>query len=158
MAVIEKQFTKFVFPFKHKKGQLDPTIPKCLGRKGERAVFNAVSVKAEELRGGLEELLSVGNSSAKIADCYQLDTNSRIYFNLPNRKTDFLVLHSRQSDADKDLLVAITDVCVYLFESGVGILEFECEYESTSIEDYIHLNYFISEPKSEKNYFISSCF
>lgn len=156
MAIIEKQFTKFVFPFKYVKGQLDPTLPKCRGRKGERAVFDAMSVKAEELRSGLVDMLSEGNSSAKIADCYQLDVNSRAYFNLPNRKTDFLVLHARQSSENSELRVAITDVCIYLFESGVGILEFECEYESKSIEDYIHLNYFISEPKSEKNYFIST--
>lgn len=156
MAVIENQFTKFVFPFKYKKGQIDPTIAKFQGRNGERAVFSAISLEAEELREGLGLMLSVGSSSAKIADCYRLDVNSRAYFNLPNRKTDYLVFCTRQLDAGEKFHVAITDVDVYLFESGVGVLEFECVYESKSIEDYIHLNYFISEPKSEKNYFIST--
>ena len=155
MAIIENKFTKFVFPFRYEKGQIDPTLPKCQGKHGDRDVFEAVSMRSEELRDGLDSLLSIDGGSAKIADCYRLDANSRSYFNLPNRKTDYLELHSRQSKDDKTYRVAVSDVCVYLFESGVGILEIECTYESDDVEDYINLNYFISEVKSEKNYFVS---
>ena len=156
MARIENKFTKFVFPFRYEKGQLDPTLPKCQGKNGDRAVFEAISMSSEELRDGLDSLLAIDGGTAKIADCYRLDTNSRSYFNLPNRKTDYLELHSRQGKDNKTYSVAVSDVCVYLFESGVGLLEVECTYESDSVEDYINLNYFISEVKSEKNYFVST--
>lgn len=155
MAVIKKQYTKFVFPFKYTKGNLDPRQVKCRGSNGERSVFKEFSVSGNNLRSGLDKLLSVDGASAKIAESYYLDTNSRAYFNLPNRQNDYLDLHFRQADTDEKLRVAITDVCIYLFESGVGVFEFECQYASDSIEDYNKLNYFIAEPKSSKNYFVS---
>lgn len=155
MALIENKFTKFVFPFRYEKGQLDPKLPKCQGKNGDRDVFEAISMRSEELRDGLDDMLSTNGGSAKISDCYRLDVNSRSYFNLPNRKTDYLELHSRQAKDNKTYRVAISDIYVYLFESGVGVLDIECAYESNSTEDYINLNYFISEVKSEKNYFVS---
>jgi hypothetical protein len=50
--------------------------------------------------------------------------------------------------------VAITDVKFYLFESDIGFVELEFEYESSDIEDYVNLNYFTTEIKSDKNHFV----
>jgi len=156
MARLENKFTKFVFPFRYEEGQLDPMLPKCQGKHGERCVFEPISMSTEELRDGLDDLLSLDGGSAKVADCYRLNANSRSYFNLPNRKTDYLELHSRQGNDNQPYRVTVSEIGVYLFESGVGVLEIECGYESDSVDDYINLNYFISEVKSEKNYFIST--
>lgn len=152
MASLIKQFTKFTFPFKYDKDKIDATAPKIVGKNGERGVFVPFSLNTEGLRDGLDALLSENGGSSKIAECYRLDANARSYFELPKRKDEPLEFYSRQGGP---FSVAITELSLFLFESGVGVLEFECEYKSDSLDDYVEANYFISEPKSNKNYFVA---
>lgn len=154
MPTITRQFTKFIFPFQFEEGRLNPAQVKMATKKGEAEVFERFSVATESLREGLDMMLSSEGGTAKVADCYRLNVNCRRHFSLPPRKTDALDFYTR-AGGDTPQRVAITDLKLYLFESRVGYAELECEYESRSLEDYVDLNYFISEAKSEKNRFIS---
>lgn len=153
MAKIVKQFTKFIFPFTYEKDLVAPKKALATTKKGaEISIFEPFSQGAESLRDGLDALLSMDGGASKIADCYKLNINCRRGFNLPPRKNEQLSFVSRQSD--EEMKVAITELKLYFFESSVGFAELECEYESHSLDDYIHLNYFIGEAKSDKNRFI----
>ncbi len=152
MAKIVKQYTKFIFPFTYEKELVAPKKAVATTKKGvEIGIFEPFSQSTESLRDGLDALLSQDGGASKIADCYRLNINCRRDFNLPPRKNEQLSFISRQSDVE--MKVAITDLKLYFFESSVGFAELECEYESDSLDDYIHLNYFISEAKSDKNRF-----
>ena len=154
MPKIVRQFTKFIFPFKFDAEKIAPASATVENKKGVKLeVFEKFSLKTEALREGLELMLDEGGGSAKIADCYKLNINCRRYFSLPPRKETALEFTSRKADASS-MQVAITDLKLYFFESQVGFAEIECEYESDSIDDYLELNYFICEAKSEKNRFV----
>ncbi len=154
MPKIVKHFTKFVFPFKFDAEKIAPDRAVIENKKGGRLnVFERFSQKTESLREGLDMMLNEDGGSAKIADCYKLNINCRKYFSLPPKKEAFLQFTSRQAGAST-MQVAITDLKLYLFESQVGFAEIECEYKSDSIDDYLDLNYFICEAKSNKNRFV----
>ena len=153
MAKIVKQYTKFIFPFTYEKEHVAPGKAILMSKKGAQiSIFEPFSQSTEALRDGLDALLSQEGGASKIADCYRLNINCRRDFNLPPRKNEQLSFISRQSD--EVMKVAITDLKLYFFESSVGFAELECEYESDSLDEYIHLNYFIGEAKSDKNRFI----
>ncbi len=155
MAKINKQFTKFIFPFQYDKAILKPQDVRMQSNKGkELCVFEAFTQSADSLREGLELLMDKDGGSTKIADCYSLNVNCRAKFSLPARKGEYLDFVYRQSGSDP-ARVAITEVNLYLFESEVGFAELECEYETDSVEKYIELNYFIGEVKSDRNFFVS---
>ncbi len=154
MAEIVKQFTKFVFPFEFERDGVVPTQAQTENKKGERIpVFELFSQPCESLREGLEGMLSKEGGTAKIADCYQLNINCRKLFDLPARKTDRLDFVGRQAGV-APMPVAISEVKLYFFESGVGFAELECEYQSKDLDEYLNLNYFICEAKSDKNRFV----
>lgn len=152
MPNITRQFTKFIFPFYFDGDTVHPERVTVSTKKGTLPVFERFSVATESLREGLDLMLSSEGGSAKVADCYRLNVNCRRYFSLPPRKTDWMLFY-RRSDTTP-LRIALTELKLYLFESGVGYAELECEYESRKISDYIELNYFISEAKSDKNRFV----
>jgi len=82
-----------------------------------------------------------------------LNINCRSALGLPRQKGDVLTFVYRNNNHKK---ITIIDVRLYLFESEVGFAEITCEYQSHSTTDYIDCNYFISEIKSDKNYFVFS--
>jgi len=154
MPKIVKQFTKFVFPFKFDPEKIAPELATIKNKKGaEFKVFERFSQKTESLREGLDMMLREDGGSAKIADCYKLNINCRRYFSLPARKEEPMDFTARQAGASA-LGVAITELKLYFFESKIGFAEIECEYTSDEIEDYLELNYFICEAKSDKNRFV----
>ena len=154
MPNILKQYTKFVFPFQYEQGLVSPQKAKIENKKGVKLdVFEPFSVRTESLREGIELLLSQDGGKTKIADCYRLNINCRRSFLLPPKKNETLDFVDRQTDSSASK-VAITDVKVYLFESSVGFFEVEVEYSAKEIPEYISLNYFICEAKSDKNYFV----
>ncbi len=154
MSKIVKQFTKFIFPFQFDKEQIIPKTAQIQNKKGVSFnVFEQFTQHTESLREGLELLLSENGGKSKIAECYKLSINCRKEFLLPPRKEEMLSFVYRQSGGDT-AKVAITEVKFYFFESQIGFAEMECAYESDNIDEYITLNYFISEIKSDKNEFI----
>ena len=154
MPKIVKQFTKFVFPFKFDPEKIAPELATVENKKGTKFnVFERFSQKTESLREGLDMMLHEDGGSAKIADCYKLNINCRRYFSLPARKEEPLDFTGRQAGAST-LSVAITELKLYFFESRIGFAEIECEYASEAIDEYLELNYFICEAKSDKNRFV----
>ena len=153
MAVIEKQYTKFIFPFRFQPGQVDPTKARHRGSRNEIEVFEPFSQTAQYLREGLDRLLVQDGGSARIAECFRVCYAARKYFDLPNRQDGLVQFYCRQAEDARAYNVQITDLRVFLFESGVGVLEIECKYQERDIDAYINCNYFIAEVKSNKNYF-----
>ena len=155
MSKIIKQFTKFIFPFHFVPSQISPESAQSVSKKGAILnVWEPYTQSCESLREGLELLLDKDSGATKIADCYQLNINCRRAFDLPARKTDRLEFHARQAGSEP-LKVSLPEVKVYFFESRVGFVELEFVYESDSLDDYLNLNYFICEAKSDKNYFVA---
>lgn len=146
---IVKQFTKFIFPFTYDKDSID--VDRARNRKDHR-IFQPTAVKGFNLREGLDELLDCGGGSTKIADCYRLDPNCRKHYDLPSNKGKPMEFFCRNSRDHSDS-VSVEDIYLYLFESGVGFVDVECEYPACTLLSYENLNYFISEAKSEENYF-----
>ena len=154
MAKIIKQYTKFIFPFNFDKNLLRPSEVVIENKKGvKQNVFERFSQPAESLRSGLEALLSKDGGSAKIADLYKLNVNVRREFNLPPKKGESLDFNCRQAGVESKK-VSITEIKLYLFETEVGFLELECEYKTEELDEYLDLNYFICEAKSDRNKFI----
>lgn len=150
---IVKHFTKFIYPFRYSAGASDLSRVKIVNAKGKESFpFKMFGQRSENLRKGIAELLMPDGGTAKIADCFELDYDSRSCFGLPQRKTEFMSFYSRK-DSGKAYGVAITDVRIYLFESEVGFIDIECQYKSRDIKDFVDGNYFICEIKSEDNLF-----
>jgi hypothetical protein len=152
-----KQFTKFIYPFwfgVSNKDNVNLDKYTYTTPKGKDCnIFERIDQKSTELRDGLDDLLCIDGGSAKIADCYKVNQTCRKLFNLPKRPIDYVSFYIRPTGEEVKYDVAITDVKVYIFESGVGLIEIDCEYKSDNLDDYYNLNYFISEIKSDKNYF-----
>jgi hypothetical protein len=152
---IVKQFTKFVYPFKYTKNDSQQCLNRTIASfKGNTMhVWERCGIDGHELREVIADFFSIEEEcSARIATCYRLNINCRFAFNLPPKAKEALAFTGRSNKEHKHK-VAITDVCLYLFETEVGFAEITCEYESQSINDYIDCNYFISEIKSDKNVF-----
>ena len=153
-AKVVKQFTKFIFPFRYDKDLTDLDSKTITTAKGtELPIFVPFSQPAQELRQGMSDLMATDGGRAQICKCYRLNNPCRPYFNLPKRPDEMLQFHSR-AGGNVIVDVAIVATELFLFESGVGLVCLEATYKSASLDDYIDSNYFISEIKSDKNYFV----
>ncbi len=149
---IIKQFTKFLFPFRY--SLKDTALCKLTADNENNGLdhpFVRFHPKSEGLRMGIGEMLC-GNSSAKIADCFELPAIKRTLFNLPHRAVDTISFHTRYK-GNSFYNVTVENVRLYFFESEVGFVEVEFGYCSDKLEDYVECNYFISEIKSDENIF-----
>ena len=154
MPKIVKQFTKIILPFQFNKHKVFPEQVFFKNKKGEAVcAFERFSQHSDSLREGLSLLLDQNGGTSKIADCYKLNVNCRKEFSLPPRKKEYLDFISRQVESASKK-VAIDELKLYFFESQVGFVEIEFEYESDSLNDYMDLNYFICEAKSDRNRFV----
>ena len=151
---IKKQFTRFLYPFRYSRSQTNlKDIVRTTSKGRQIAVFENFTQGAQGLRGGLSELLDKDGGTTKIADCYKLNNNCRESFGLPSKQTTTMDFFSRANKYTKPYRVKLNDVKLYLFESEVGFIDVEFEYESASLDDYMNCNYFICELKSDGNYF-----
>jgi len=152
---IVKQFTKFIYPFKYEKNSPQKRLDEIIfSSKGNAMrVWERCGVDGHEIREDISEFFSDTDEEcpSRIADCYSLNLNCRSTLGLPKNRGDVLTFVCRNDNRQK---VSITDVRLYLFESEVGFAEITCGYQSQGIADYIDCNYFISEIKSDKNYFV----
>lgn len=153
---ILKHFVKVLLPFRYDvKGDCRlEQITVRTKREKEKHLFQKFGFEKVDMRNGLPEVFSSVENTSSIVKCYRVDSNSRKDFGLPERGTGRLGFHCRSKDVTEIYNVAITDVSLYLFESGVGFVELECNYESDDVAAYIDCNYFLCEIKSESNYFI----
>lgn len=148
---IVKQFTKFLFPFRYSRSKTNLSDIVITNDKGkELPLFLPFSQKSENLRKGLDELLSMDGGSAKICDCFELNYNCRTLFGLPQRATDGMSFRSRPAE-NSLYTVTVEAVKLYLFESEVGFAEIESCYLTDKLEDCIECNYFLGETKSDRN-------
>ncbi|MCL2861597.1 MAG: hypothetical protein FWE22_04205 [Firmicutes bacterium] len=148
-----KHFTKFVYPFRFTKNDKASRLNEAItsGKGTEMKLFLSTGIDGSELRGGVSEYYSdkEDECSSRIAKCYRLNDQCRRHFNLPQRAIDFLIFTARGDNAQYK--IQLTDVRIFLFETGVGFLEVECVYpEGSTINDYLECNYFISETKGTK--------
>lgn len=151
---IIQQFTDTIFPFHYDIDSVRISEASYKNAKGKNIfLFEQFSQESHQLRGGLAELMEIEGGSAKIANCYRMTYNARAYFGLP-RRADTPLEFSIHTKADgKKCPVYISDIKVYLFESGVGLLDLEYTYLSDLVEDYIDCNYFLCERKAERSSF-----
>ncbi|MCL2755491.1 MAG: hypothetical protein FWE45_00345 [Firmicutes bacterium] len=152
---IVKQFTKFIYPFKyHKPDTTCRIFEEIQSSKGNPIrIWDCFGIDGQDLHEEIANLYSFHETRERIADCFQLGIHNkcREAIGLPPKATDNITFTMR---GRKDTVnISIPNVRVYLFESEVGFIEVECEYQTQNIEDYIDCNYFISEIKSEKNTF-----
>lgn len=154
--MIQRQFVKVIFPFLYNQtaeNKLE-TITVTSKKGKEKQLFKKVGFDNLELRKGLADLFSTEKNKSKIVNCYQVEHNSRSEFGLPNRQDEFMDFFCRGSEETAPFKVAITEVKIYLFESGVGFVEAEFNCQCTKTADLISCNYFLSERKTEDNYFV----
>lgn len=152
-VTVVKQFTKFIFPFTYDKDKLNVEKICFTDKKGNKQnLFKTTSIKGTYLRDGLDLLLDANGGSTKIADCYLLSPNYRSYYDLPSNKGKPMTFYAR-NDQMQGYSVSMEDVCLYLFESGVGFVDIECVFPQCTLQSCETLNYFISEVKSEANVF-----
>lgn len=153
---IVKQFSKCIFPFRYNAEKSDLSDKTIMSAKGKGLpVFIPFSQSASGLRQGLDGLLSKDGGSAQIGHCYRLNDACRTAFGLSKRADEILKFYARQS-GEVCYDVSIKNIELFLFESGVGFISMETEYASPGMKDYIDCNYFISEIKSDKNYFVAT--
>lgn len=150
---VEKHFTKFIYPFYFDSQSTNLESATVEGRNGQLQVFTLFSQNSELLRSGIEGLMTSAGGSSRACMCYKLNNAVRSRFSLPRRESEVIKLHMRSDKDDEGHGVRITDVNVYLFESEVGFVEAEAEFVTEKLEELIDCNYFISELKSDKNFF-----
>ena len=155
--MISKHFVKVLFPFRYEREGCnkleDVTVKNDKGN--DKRLFVHFGFDAIDLRKGVKELFSKAENMSKIVDCYRVDYDARACIDLPRRKEEFLSFYTRERKDKDPYAVSIGEICLYLFESGVGFVEMECGFESSSVSDYISCNYFLAEVKSGANYFIT---
>ncbi len=152
MAKIIKQFTKVIFPFSFEPADIriqDAVYENKKGKKFQK--FLPFSLRGEYLRDGLDQLLSEEGGTAKIADCYKLNIDCRSALGLPSQKGGNLQFFTRSNP--QPYSVTLQEICLYLFESNVGFLEFEFRCNTERLEDYSQIAYFLCEAKARENYF-----
>lgn len=148
---IVRQFTKVLFPFCYERenpGQ-NGMLSEFLTEKGKPLrIWEETEITGTELRSGVHCMLGKQDCSASIAECYRLNPNARRAVGLPVRQETGLKLSTRSGG---EFPVRITEVYIYLFESGTGILDIEYEYGLENIKGCINATYFLAETKNEKN-------
>ncbi len=150
---IIKQFTKFIYPFTFEKEEIDVQETFFNDKNGNpQQLFETISIKGTYLRDGLDELMDQNGNSTKIADCYRVNPNYRGYFDLPSHSNKEINFFCRNDKATPHP-ITVESVQLYLFESGVGFVDVECNFKDCNIDEFLHLNYFIGEAKSENNRF-----
>lgn len=151
---IIRQFTDIIFPFHYDMDNVRISKASYTNAKGKNiSLFEQFSQESHQLRRGLAELMEMEGGSAKIANCYRMSYNARAYFGLPRRADTPLEFTIHTKAEGRDCPVCISEIKVYLFESGVGLLDLEYTYLSGLIEDYIDCNYFLCERKAERGNF-----
>ena len=153
--MIIKQFTKFLYPFKFVKDDPQSRITETIisSKGNDISIWERCGIDGHELRDGIADLYSEREDCPRrVADCFKLNINCRTLLNLPKKSQDLLTFVSR-GNTERNYSIAITDIRLYLFESEVGFAEISCEYQNQNLDDYLDTNYFISEIKSDKNYF-----
>lgn len=144
------QFTKVLYPFRYEKSKVMPSAATVEGKGGKPLqLFESTSVKASNLRSGLELLLDEDGGSANVCRCYRISPNLRRHFKIPPRAKDLLTFCPRQEE--RSFSVAINDIRVFFFESMVGMVEIEFCYPQCTEEDFVAINYFLAEAKSDNN-------
>lgn len=151
---IIRQFTDIIFPFHYDTKGVRISKASYINAKGkEIPLFEQFSQESHQLRRGLAELMEMEGGSAKIVNCYRMTYGARAYFGLPRRADVPLELTIRTKTEGRNCPVCISGIRVYLFESGVGLLDLEYTYLSERMEDYIDCNYFLCERKAERSSF-----
>ena len=169
-ATIVHNFVELLFPFVYERNDVKINEIMVDKASGLNPAFVPIDQGSQNLRPGLREMLfrrvvDAGNepgseNTASIADCYSLVKNARTAFGLPNNNTTALKFFPRSPQAKSisrggvdGYDVYIDGVRIFLFESGVGMIDISCIYKSDNITDYINCNYFISEIKAKENTF-----
>lgn len=155
--MIHNHFVKVLFPF-HYSGNGNESLKNAVivNRKGKAIpVFEQFGFDHLGFRNGLSGMFSSEKGSAGIVDCFRITYNSRDALGLPRKKNESLHFYCRAKGTEGYYEVAVEDICLYLFESGVGFVELEVSYPSREIKDYMDCNYFLCEVKSDRNYFVS---
>jgi len=149
---IVKNFVKILFPFQYdKRTKVDLESAKIKSEDGntEYDLFQTIGFEDSELRKGLSDLFtSKKEHPSRIMSGYRVDANIRHLLGLPKRKTDSIEFTCRSK---KTYNVKISDISIYLFESGVGFVEVEFEHGSDQMDEFISCNYFLSEIGDAKN-------
>ncbi len=155
--MICKHFVKVLFPFRYAKEENnkleDITVINAKGN--EKHLFERFGFDGVNLRKGVQGLFAKEENLSKIVECYCLAYDARSYVKLPRRKEEPLLFYTRGKKEENPYSVAIPEIRLYLFESEVGFVEMECEFDSCSVSDYIQCNYFLSEIKAGANYFVT---
>lgn len=110
-------------------------------------VFARGGVPCQEMRAGLEHLLSQQRHEATIADIFTL--SRREVMELPKTGTKVRFLPRSGPEAG----VRLGDIRFFLFETGVALLELSVEMEGLPLEDVMNATYYLAEVKDSSNRF-----
>lgn len=156
--MVVKHFVKVIFPFQYnQKEEFDLDEIHC-SLNGEKTykVFQKIGFESVELRRGLSDLFTKEEHKSRIMTAYRVDKIVRGYFDLPQKPTGTIEFYSRAKERTIPYCVELSDMSLYLFESGVGFVEVELRSKSNDLTEQISCNYFLSEIGNEKNYFVVS--
>lgn len=156
--LIAKHFVKILFPFQYDNEQKINLEEKQISTKkgNPHKLFERIGFEKAELRKGLSDLFASEDNKSKIMDGYRVDTNIREQLGLPKKETEKIDFYCRAKDRTAPYAVEISDICLYLFESGVGFAEVEFRHQDDNLNDFIACNYFLSEIGDNKNHFVVS--
>ena len=150
--MVVKHFVKVIFPFQYnQKEEFDLDEIHC-SLNGEKTykVFQKIGFESVELRRGLSDLFTKEEHKSRIMTAYRVDKIVRGYFDLPQKPTGTIEFYSRAKERTIPYCVELSDMSLYLFESGVGFVEVELRSKSNDLTEQISCNYFLSEIGNEE--------
>lgn len=142
---IVKAFSKIIIPIKHNKNfnELESIIEK---KQKKFFVWEKFNFSITHVLENLENKIS--HSKHSIAQSYVLNSNIRDCFSLPKNVNGRIDIVKRDNATSQ---FYIPSVYLHIFETGIGFIEFQCEALKMEDNDFLALNYFITELKSNKN-------
>ncbi|MFP7298232.1 hypothetical protein [Neobacillus niacini] len=158
MDKIKHQLNLFIIPFSFEtNGNFDKIVEKIDDMKMEkevhqsnnRSVWLPIQHNSEDrFFGHINQLVPNDGKvyESTIGKLWGLNQLAWDLYGLPKNKNNNVVLHTSKK---KEIVLKITDVQLYLFETGVGFLIYDIYYPSIShMEDLVLANYYVKRLKN----------
>ena len=152
MSQLIRNFTNVLFPFRYDLTQgREEIFNRPITRKnGKQAqLWQREVPRTNHLKGNISAMLGEETAAGIAGQAYAFNDSLRRELDIPEARNGAEFFCRGREAAS---LVRLEDIRLILFDSGVGFLEFTFCCQGSDPEEFLDVNYFLCEVKSDKNY------
>ena len=150
--MVLKNYTKLLIPFSFSNCDINTIDQKTVIKNNKE--FNKWIKNDFSTQHLLQNINNkISDNKDAIGKSYLFNSSIRRDYGLPHNPKIPITMISRQKGLDEKFRFNISNVFLILFETNVGFLEFEVNYDIKTYDEYLNINYFLAEIKSDSNIF-----